>query len=221
MLCNFYAMGCSVVTAQGSGAQSLSDLPGKTVAFAQGSMEYALVRANFYNLGIDESTVTWVEMDPSQFNSALQSGEIDAYCGDVSLAGQAVVEGFGKVLSYPYLSDVGYDNLVIVTTGDKIEEKRDWLQQLIFAHYEVAEMVASVNGFFGPAEAEALGLSEEGILEEQGQYQWIWDLEEEDLMFIRNLSNYFVQMGVLEELPDMEALFDFTFLEKLSQEVLS
>ena len=55
-------------------------------------------------------------MEPSQLNSALQTGAIDAYCSDASLAGTAFQEGYGKIISYPYVDDIGYGNMFMETT---------------------------------------------------------------------------------------------------------
>ena len=180
-------------------------------------MEYALLQINLYRLGISEETVVWKEMDPNQFNSALKSGEIDAYCGDAALAGSAVMEGFGRIISYPYLDDLGYGNQVIVTTDPVIEQKRDWLQEILNTHYQVIDLAVPSQDEWLP-KAEALGLNAEGIILEQDNYQWLWDLEEEYVMFTRNLCNYFYQMGEYEKMPDMNALFDFNFLDTINRE---
>ena len=70
----------------------------------------------------------------------------------------------------------------------------------------------------GQSAAEDVCLDSQGILQERDNYQWVWDMEEEYVMFTRNLCNYLVQMGIFRSIPDMNTLFDFTFLENRSQE---
>lgn len=156
-------------------------------------------------------------MEPSQLNSALQTGAIDAYCSDASLAGTAFQEGYGKIISYPYVDDIGYGNMVMATTQEKIDENSDWLQEIVNVNYQVMEMSAPLENY-GLSSAEALGLNPEGISLENDNYQWCWDMEEEYVMFTRNLCNYLYQMGIFDEIPDMNQLFDFSFLETRSQE---
>ena len=105
----------------------------------------------------------------------------------------------------------------MVTTESKIEEKRDWIQEIVNANYQVMEMETPLDGY-GLDAAEGLGLDAQGIAQEQDNVQWVWDMEEEYVMYTRNLCNYFYEMGIFEEMPDMNTLFDFTFLETRSQE---
>lgn len=132
---------------------------------------------------------------PLQLNAALKAGTIDAYCGDAALAGTAFMQGYGKILAYPYADDLGYGNLVLVTTEAKIQEKRDWLQEMVNTNYQVMEMAAPLEDF-GLSAAAEFGLDSQGILQERDNYQWVWDMEEEYVMFTRNLCNYLVQMGI-------------------------
>lgn len=217
ILCNFYQKGSSLVVSADKSISSIDELVGKTVGYTEGSMEYALLIINLYNNGIDINSITWKEIEPSQLNSALQTGAIDAYCSDASLAGTAFQEGYGKIISYPYVDDVGYGNMVLVTTQEKIKENSDWLQEIVNVNYQVMEMSAPLENY-GLSSAEALGLNPEGISLENGNYQWCWDMEEEYVMFTRNLCNYLYQMGIFDEIPDMNQLFDFSFLETRSQE---
>ncbi len=217
ILCNFYQKGSAVVTATEQNITSIEKLAGKVVGYTNGSMEYAQLRADLYNRKIDAGSITWKEIEPSEMNEALQSGTIDAYCGDAALAGTAFMEGYGKILSYPYSSDLGYGNLVLVTTEDKINEKRGWIQEIVNVNYQVMEMVTPLDDF-GLSSAKKFGLDAAGIQQERDNYQWGWDIEEEYVMFTRNLCNYFVQMGIFETMPDMNTLFDFTFLENCSHE---
>lgn len=107
--------------------------------------------------------------------------------------------------------------MVLVTTQEKIKENSDWIQEIVNANYQVMEMSAPLENY-GLSSAEALGLNPEGISLEKDNYQWCWDMEEEYVMFTRNLCNYLYQMGIFDEIPDMNQLFDFSFLETRSQE---
>lgn len=140
ILCNFYQKGSAVVTAATKGIDSIEKLAGKTVGYTDGTMEYAQLRADLYNRQMDANAITWKEMAPLQLNAALKAGTIDAYCGDAALAGTAFMQGYGKILAYPYADDLGYGNLVLVTTEAKIQEKRDWLQEMVNTNYQVMEM---------------------------------------------------------------------------------
>ena len=46
-------------------------------------------------------------------------------------------------------------------------------------------------------------------------------MEEEYVIYTRNLASQMTQAGLLKKMPNMDTLFDFTFLEKNNQEYLS
>lgn len=66
---------------------------------------------------------------------------------------------------------------------------------------------------FGLSAAAEFGLDSQGILQERDNYQWVWDMEEEYVMFTRNLCKLPCPNGDFRSIPDMNTLFDFTFLE--------
>lgn len=216
---NFFQKGSAVVASADTEIRKLQDLEGKKVGYTQGTMEYALLRANLYNLGIEENSITWKEIPPEQFNASLKAGNIDAYCGDAALAGAAQADGIGRIVSYPYLDDLGYGNQVLVTTDSAIQEKREWIQEILDTHYQVVDLVVPCQDCWLP-DAEAIGLNTESIAIEKDNYQWLWDMEEEYVMYTRNLCNYLCKMQIFEEMPDMNTLFDFSFLDTVNRKYM-
>lgn len=200
ILCNFYQKGSAVVTAATKGIDAIEKLAGKTVGYTDGTTEYAQLRADLYNRQMDANAITWKEMAPLQLNAALKAGTIDAYCGDAALAGTAFMQGYGKILAYPYADDLGYGNLVLVTTEAKIQEKRDWLQEMVNTNYQVMEMAAPLEDFACPRRRSLASIHRE--YSRTDNYQWVWDMEEEYVMFIPESLQLPCPNGVFQSIPD-------------------
>lgn len=219
ILCNFFQKGAAVVGLVDGEIETFQDLPGKTVGYAEGSTEYTLLQLTLQENSIDPDSINWVSMLPSEYNNALLAEEIDAYCGDAATAGTAIIENFGKIVCYPYLDTLGMNNLVLATTDSVIEEKRDWLQEMVDTNRTVMEMVAQNQDWYLD-KAEELGLDTQAIQVEKDNFQWLWDMEEEYVIYARNMASEMLSAGLIEEMPDFNLSFDFTFLEKTNQEYL-
>lgn len=220
ILCNFLQQNAALVASVEEGIETIKDLPSKTVGYTEGSSEYILSQLALQAEGIDSNTITWKNLSPSRLNEALKAGEIDAYCGDMAMSATAILEGFGKIISYPYQDALGTNNLVLATTESVITEKREWLQEIVNTHRTVIEMVAQ-NTDWKLSQAEKTGLSHKAVQIEESNFQWLWDMEEEYVVYTRNLASQMLHAGFLGNMPDLDNSFDFTFLEKTNQEFLS
>lgn len=218
ILCNLFQKGSAIVG--NPQIDTLHELVGKKVAYVPDTMEYTLLRLKLEEDGVDCKKIGWQEMEPEKMNHALSLGEIDAYCGDPVLAGEAIASGIGKVIAYPYQEMLGYNNVVLVSTESAIESNRSWIQEVVDANRQVVEMTAQ-NQDFLQTKAKEKGWNPDTILLEKDNFDWVWDMEEEYVIYTRNLASQMTQAGLLQQMPDIDTLFDFTFLEKNSQEYLS
>lgn len=218
ILCNLFQKGAAVVG--NTQINTLKDLVGKKVAYVPDTMEYTLLRLTLAEEKIESSEIQWLEMDPKEMNQALSGGKIDAYCGDPVASGEAISSGVGKVIAYPYQEMLGYNNIVLVSTEKAIESNRAWIQEVVDANRQVVEMTAQ-NQDFLREKAEEKGWNPDEILLEADNFDWVWDMEEEYVIYTRNLASQMEQSGLLKQMPDIDTLFDFTFLETTSQEYLS
>lgn len=218
ILCNLFQKGTAVVGSPQ--IDTLQDLAGKTVAYTPDTMEYTLLYLKLKEEGMDPSKIEWREMEPKEMNQALSLGEIDAYCADPVTSGQAVASGIGKVIAYPYQEILGYNNIVLVSIQSAIEANREWIQEVVNANRQVVKMAAQ-NQDFLREKAQAKGWKADEILLEADNFEWVWDMEEEYVIYTRNLASQMTQAGLLKKMPNMDTLFDFTFLEKNNQEYLS
>lgn len=79
---------------------SASDLKGRKVAIpSPQSSHNILMREYLEKSGVDASSVTFIELAPTEMPYALQSGEVDAYCVAEPFGSQAVENGLGRILA--------------------------------------------------------------------------------------------------------------------------
>lgn len=221
ILCNLTGRGIAVVAGSNTGIESLTDLPGKRVGYTPDITGYTLTLLALQQAGMDSSTIEWVEIMPDQANEKLQAGELDAYCGTAYSAGEAILNGFGKIIATPYQEDtLGTANQVMVTTEAVISQKRDWLQQMVDTHRQSTENFRESPSFY-LNEAESLKMNREAIVVEQENMDLLWDIEEEFIICTRNLAAKMLDAGMISEMPDLSKLFDMSFLEKAKEHFLS
>ena len=179
ILCNLTGRGIAVVAGTDTGLNTLADLPGRRVGYTPGTTGYVLTLLALREESIDPASVEWIEILPDEANEALQSGKLDAYCGTAYTAGEAILGGYVRVISYLYQEGaLGTANQVMVTTEAVVSEKRDWLQQMVDTHRQATENFRENYDFY-LQQAEALGMNRECIAVERDNIELLWDIEEE------------------------------------------
>ena len=207
---------CSaLVVGADSDIQTEADLKGKTIAYVPGTMHHALLLDVLRRAGLDPNTdVTLVRIDFFDMGQALASGEIDAFLSGGPYPSQAVQEGFGRILSYPYFDDsIGTINAAMIVTEDTIANDPDLVQELVNAHvaateYENANQDAWLDkaASFGTDKA-LLEISSENI-------ELCWDIDETYIQCTKNLAQQMLELGMIDHIPDIDAMFDLSFLEQ-------
>lgn len=211
---------CSAfVVGNNSGINSESDLIGKKIAYVPGTMHHALLLDVLKRNGINADTdVELRRIDFFDMGQALANGTIDAFCSGEPYPSQAVKEGYGKILSYPYFDEgISTINGAMITTEDMIQNNPEKIQEIVNAHVEATQYLNNNKEIwlqksteFG-TDKDVLDISAENI-------ELCWDIDQEYIEHTKNLAQYMLEMGIIDNLPDIEELFDLTFLEESKKE---
>lgn len=206
---------CSALTVgKNSDIQTEADLKGKTIAYVPGTMHHALLLDVLNRAGLDpEKDVELIRIDFFDMGQALADGKIDAFCSGEPYPSEAVVKGYGRVLSYPYFDDsISTINAAMIVTEDTIKEKPEVIQDLVNAHLKAADnLTQNQEKWFEKSyefgtDKEIMEVSAENI-------ELCGEIDEEFIEHTRNLAEKMKELGIIAEVPDIEALFDLTFLE--------
>jgi NitT/TauT family transport system substrate-binding protein len=95
---------CSaIVVKEDSNIKSPADLKGKNIAYVPGTMHHVLLLETLKQAGLDpEKDVTLMRIDFFDMGQALSQGTIDAFCSGEPYPSLAIMNGYGRVLTYPY-----------------------------------------------------------------------------------------------------------------------
>ena len=114
---------------------------GKKIGYVPSTMHYACLRETLIKAGLDPAKdVTLLRIDFFDMGQALARGNIDAFLSGEPFPTQAVVQGYGEILAYPYYGDsIGPINAGMIVTRDLIVKKRDLVQAAVQAHSQATE----------------------------------------------------------------------------------
>lgn len=211
---------CSaLVVGKDSDIKSEADLKGKTIAYVPGTMHHILLLEVLRRNGIDpDKDVTLKRIDFFDMAKALAEGTIDAFCSGEPYPSQVIVQGYGRILSYPYFDDsIGTINAAMITTEDMIKNNPEIVQELVNAHVKATEALNSDKEKWF-AKSEEFG-TEANIMEASfDNIELFYDIDETFIQHTKKLAEKMCELKLINEVPDIDALFDTSFLENAKKE---
>lgn len=119
---------CSaLVVAKDGPVRTAADLRGRRIAYVPGTMHEILLREVLHREGIDPARdVTLMRIDFFDMGTALAKGNVDAFLSGEPFPTQAVMQGYGRILAYPYYGDsIGTINSGMLMRAEFIKEHPD------------------------------------------------------------------------------------------------
>lgn len=206
---------CSaLVVGKDSGINTTKDLKGKTIAYVPGTMHHILLLEVLNRAGLyPDKDVTLKKIDFFDMGQALASGSIDAFCSGEPYPSIAVEEGYGKILEYPYYDDsIGYINAAMITTEDEIKENPEKIQELVDKHVKASKhLMASKEEWIN--KAAEFGTEKKYLEKSTENIELSWDITPETVEQVKKLAERMKELGMIEKVPDIDAMFDLSFLE--------
>ena len=206
---------CSALVAGvDSGIETEADLKGKTIAYVPGTMHHALLLDVLERNGIDpEKDVELVRIDFFDMGQALADGTIDAFCSGEPYPSEAVKNGYGKILSYPYFDDsIGTINATMIVTEDTIKNRPEEVQKMVDAHIKATQYL-NENQDAWLDKAEEFGTEKDLLKISAENIELCWDIDDAFIQNTKNLAQKMLDLGIITNMPDIDTLFDLTFLE--------
>lgn len=142
---------------------------------------------------------------------ALVNGDIDAFLSGEPYPSQAVQEGYGRILSYPYFDDsIGTINAAMIVTEDTIKNKPERVQDLVNAHVDATRMLNENKEKWLDKSAE-FG-TDKALLEiSADNIELCSDIDDTFIQNTRNLADRMKELGMIDNVPDIDAMFDLSF----------
>lgn len=213
---------CSaLVVRKDSDIDTPAALKGKKIAYVPGTMHHVLLLETLKRSGLDpEKDVELKRIDFFDMGQALSQGAVDAFCSGEPYPTLAVSHGYGRILAYPYYGEsIGAINAGMLTTRDKIKNNREAIQQLVTAHAKATEYLKA-----HPQEwldlASNFGTDRKLLDITASNIGLIWDLDKEYIQRAKNLAERMKDLGMISKLPDMNTLFDLSFVEQARKDMV-
>ncbi|WP_336885115.1 ABC transporter substrate-binding protein [Caldalkalibacillus salinus] len=216
----------SILAHEDSGIETVEDLKGKDLATQkQGSTaDVVLNGVTFEEAGLKRQDVNMNYVSPSVAVQSLQAGKADAaflfepYDRIARLQGNVdEIYEIGKVWPFPCM--------VVITSGDKLDEDREKINKILDAQKDAIEMLENepreaaeyiyhrfVEGdtFDTPdGEVSAVDVIQEAIEAQT----FTWQITPENVQQMQDLADIMVDQGVIDEPFDVESIIDLNWQE--------
>ena len=207
---------CSaLVVGKDSDIKTTKDLKGKTIAYVPGTMHHILLLEVLNKAGLDPAKdVTLKKIDFFDMGQALASKSIDAFLSGEPFPSIAEIDGYGRVLEYPYFDDsVGYINAAMLTTEDEIKNEPEELQRLVDMHIQASKYYMEHKDEWIDRAAE-FGTEKKYLEKAKDNMALAWDLTDDTKTKVKKLAEKMKELNIIDNVPDIDALIDTSFLEK-------
>ena len=212
---------CSaLVVHKDSAITTPADLKGKKIAYVPGTMHHILLLETLNKAGLNPNKdVELKRIDFFDMEQALAQGDIDAFCSGEPYPSLAVTKGYGRILAYPYYDEsIGAINAGMMTTRDQIEKNPELIQQLVTAQAR-ATMHFNTHPDEWLAMAEKFGTQRDVLDVSADNIELTWDMNQKYIEQATVLAQRMKELGVIDEIPNMEELFDLRFVEQARKEL--
>jgi NitT/TauT family transport system substrate-binding protein len=211
---------CSVlVVGKDSNIKTTADLKGKKIAYVPGTMHHLLLLEALSKNGLDPlNDVELVRIDFFDMGQALAQGTIDAFYSGEPYPAIAVAEGYGRILLYPNDNEgFGIINSAMITTKDKIKENPQMVQKLVIAHIKATKHLnEDRNDWIN--KAAGFGTNKDVLDVSLNNIELFWNIDEKYMSSVRNLAQRLKEQGLITKVPDIDAMFDLTFIKQAEKE---
>jgi NitT/TauT family transport system substrate-binding protein len=211
---------CSaLVVGNNSPIQSVSQLKGKKIGYVPGTMHEVLLRETLSQHGLSpDKDVRLMRVDFFDMGVALGRGNIDAFLSGEPFPTRATVEGYGRILSYPYFGEtIGTINAGMLVLQNTIEENPEKVYALVLAHAKATEYLKSHEDEWLES-ASQFGTPLEILEKAAPNMELDWYMDDDFTQRVRALGMRMKALGIIATEPDYDTLIDRSFVNRIRQE---
>ena len=196
-----------------SNIEKESDLRGKTIAYVPGTMHHILLLDVLRRNNIDPgSEVKLIRIDFFDMGQALARGAIDAFLSGEPYPTNAEMDGYGRILSYPYFDEsIGSINAAMITTKEQIEKHPERIRKLVNMHIKSTEYLLKNKEAWLDKAAE-FG-TEPNILKKSSEnIELFYKIDKPFIERAKRLAEEMYKLEIIPNIPDVEKMFDLRFI---------
>ncbi len=209
---------CSALVVRKDGPiLSSADLKGKRIAYVPGTMHEILLREVLHREGIDaDRDVSLMRIDFFDMGTALAKNDVDAFLSGEPFPTQAVQQGYGRILAYPYFGDsIGTINAGMLMRSDFIAEHPEQAMRMVATHKAVTEALRSDISLWLDTAASLFGVDKAVLKAAAPNMELAWDMDDAFVQQVAALGKRMKELGIIQKEPDYATLVDRTFVDAL------
>ena len=211
---------CSaLVVKKNAGIENVADLKGKKIGYVPGTMHEILLRETLTRNGLSPRTdVQLLRVDFFDMGLALARGNIDAFLSGEPFPTQAVLKGYGRMLSYPYFGDtVGTINAGMLVTRKAIDKNFEQVFNMVRAHARATAFLKAHPQVW-LKKAAGFGTSMKVLKAASENMELAWNMDAAFVARVRALGERMQALGMIKTQPDYDKLIDLSFVKRLKAE---
>lgn len=207
---------CSaLVVRKGGGVTSVAGLRGGRVGYVPGTMHEILLREALTRAGlVPGRDVTLMRVDFFDMGIALAKGDIDAFLSGEPLPTQAVLQGYGEILAYPYFDDaIGPINAGLIVRADTADTRPDLVTALVAAHARATERLRADRNLWLAEAATRFGTDRAVLDAAAPNMELAWGMDDAFVRRLAVLGARMKELGMIDREPDYATLVDRRFVD--------
>lgn len=209
---------CSaLVVAKDGPIKNTADLRGKRIAYVPGTMHEILLREVLHREGINpDKDVTLMRIDFFDMGTALAKGNVDAFLSGEPFPTQAVMQGYGRILAYPYYGDsIGTINSGMLMREDFIQAHPEQALWMVAAHKAATEALTADRKLWLDTAANLFGVDRNLLQASADNIELAWDMDDVFMRRLAALGARMKELGIIKQEPDYNKLVDRSFVNAL------
>ncbi|MCB2191912.1 MAG: ABC transporter substrate-binding protein [Deltaproteobacteria bacterium] len=208
---------CSALVVKKDGPiQSIKDLAGKKIGYVPGTMHEILLREALTKNGINPNNgVKLVRVDFFDMGLALARGSIDAFLSGEPFPTLAVLQGYGRILAYPYYGGgIGTINAGMLVKRETIESSPQKVADLVAAHAASTEYLKAHPGEW-LQRAASFGTPPKVLKKAAPNMELAWRMDRDFVKRVAALGGRMKALGIISQEPDYAKLIDLSFVNRV------
>lgn len=211
--------GMGVVAGKDSPIAAIADLKGKRVAIWPGSTQEVFILERLRMEGMSIADITPVRISFSEMHLALARGDIDAYVGAEPAPGVSLATGIGKIVEYPYGTEMGALNMIFGAHRDTLSERPELVGVILDIHRQASEYAMANPAAMVEMAVMKLGQDRAAIELSAPNVELTWKFGETELTQAKTYAQHMVELNQIQALPDFAMLFDTSFVDTIQQAI--
>jgi NitT/TauT family transport system substrate-binding protein len=212
--------GMAVIAKAESAIQSIRDLRGKRVGIWPGSTQEVFIMERLRMEGMSVRDLTAVRVPFGEMHAMLARGDVDAYVGAEPTPGLSISSGVGRLVEYPYATEMGALNMVFCTHEQTLADS-ELVLAMLRIHRRASEFAMAHRDEMVNITVQRLGAQRAAVEAAVGNVELTWRMDETLMRQARLYAAHMLTLRQIRALPNFESFFKPRFNDQIAAEPAS